>query len=96
MRKRSRKNSSIIVRLLVIGLSVYMIATLVSLWDSLHEKQEQYSELQQQLSNTQVQIDELTYLLEDGSQAALIEKAARERLGYEYSDATVYIDKSGS
>lgn len=93
---RVKKNRSIIVRLLVIGLSVYMVATLTSLSKELHKKYKELSELEGQYDAKQAEIDELEYLLSDGSQAALIEKAARERLGYEYPDATVYIDKSGS
>lgn len=96
MRSGSKANRSIFVRLLVIGVSVYMIITLATLWNTLREKKAVYAAQLNQHADKQVQIDELQYILSDGSQTALIEKAARERLGYEYPDGIVYIDKSGS
>lgn len=96
MRAKRKRNGSIIVRLLVIGLSVYMIVTLATLWNTYREKCSIYAGQLDAKEQKLAKIDELKYLLAEGSETALIEKAARERLGYEYSDATVYIDKSGS
>lgn len=96
MRSESKANRSILVRLLVIGVSVYMVITLAKLWNTLREKNAEYESLSAQKDSKQAEIDELRYILSDGSQTALIEKAARERLGYEYPDGIVYIDKSGN
>ncbi|MBE6727122.1 MAG: hypothetical protein E7562_00575 [Ruminococcaceae bacterium] len=96
MSRGKKHNRSIIVRSLVIGISVYMIITLATLWKELDEKHAEFTALEQQKALKEAQIDELKYILEEGSQTALIEKAARERLGYEYSDAIVYIDESGN
>lgn len=96
MGAKRKHNRSIIVRMAVIGVSVYMIFTLATLWSELDEKRDQKKALEGQMAIKQGQIDELKYLLEEGSQTELIEKAARERLGYEYSDAIVYIDGSGN
>ncbi len=90
-----KHNRSIIVRLAVVGVAVYMIITLASLWSTLSDKREEYAAYQKALAIKEGEVAELKYLLEDGSQTELIEKAARERLGYEYSDAIVYIDDSG-
>lgn len=35
-------------------------------------------------------------MLEDGSKTKIIEKAARERLGYVYPDEQIFIDISGN
>lgn len=96
MSVKRKPRGSIIVRGLVICVSVYMIVTLAGLWNTLNESRSRYAELQKQYAEKQAEIDELQFLLEEGSQTALIEKAARERLGYEYSDAVVYIDESGN
>jgi len=95
MQAKRKPRKSIFVRLLVIGVSVYMIATLASLWNTLDESRRELASLQQEYDSQQAHIDELRAVLEDGSQTALIEKAARERLGYVYADEEVYIDVSG-
>lgn len=96
MRKANRKpRRSIFVRLLVIGVSVYMIATLTGLWNTLAESRAKLAELEQKYAENQAEIVELKSILSEGSQAELIEKAARERLGYVYTDEEIYIDVSG-
>ena len=52
--------------------------------------------LKEQYAAEQNDIDELRAMLEDGSEAKIIEKAARERLGYVYPDEQVFIDISGN
>ena len=95
MQAKRKPRKSILVRMLVVAVSVYMIATLASLWNTLDESRKELKLLQQQYDSQQAHIDELRAVLEDGSQKALIEKAARERLGYVYADEEVYIDVSG-
>jgi len=41
-------------------------------------------------------IAELKAMLQDESNTQIIEKAARERLGYIYSDEQVFVDISGN
>lgn len=94
--KKSKKNKSVVVRLLVLGVCVYMVASLASLWNTMNDGRQQLAELEQEYAQKSYEIDELKALLENGSDEALIEKAARERLGYVYSDEQVYIDISGN
>lgn len=96
MRTSRKPRKSIFVRLLIIGVSVYMIATLAGLWNTLSESRQKLAVLQQEYAAGQAEIDELRSILSDGSQTELIEKAARERLGYVYADEEVYIDVSGN
>lgn len=96
MRTARKPRKSIFVRLLIVGVSVYMIATLAGLWNTLSESRERLAALQQEYTAGQAEIDELRSILSDGSQTELIEKAARERLGYVYADEEVYIDVSGN
>lgn len=90
-----KRKKSILWRLLLIGISVYMIATLVTLWSTLSESRATLDELKNQAALKQTEIDELKKLLDNGSHAELIERAARERLGYVYSDEQIFIDISG-
>lgn len=92
--KKQRK--SIILRILVLCVCVYMVVTLCSLWRDLIEKQSTLASYEAQRAEKQVQINELMHLLDDGTEAQIIEKAARERLGYVYADEQVFIDISGN
>lgn len=96
MAVRRKAQKSIIVRLLVLGVSVYMIVTLAGLFNDFNDKRSELNAKNQQLSVKQSEIEELKKLLDDGSESQIIEKAARERLGYVYSDEQVFLDISGN
>lgn len=93
--KRKRKKS-VILRLLVLCVSVYMIVTLAGLFKTLDESRSKLNALKEKYRSELAQVEELKALLEEGSQSAIVEKAARERLGYVYSDEEIYIDISGN
>lgn len=94
--KNAQKNSgSIIWRIAVFAVSVYMIITLCGLWGKLVSKKSELKLLEERRSQINAQIDELTALL-GGSEKEIVEKAARERLGYVYVDEQVYVDNSGN
>lgn len=96
MRRKPKKNKSVILRLLILGVCIYMTVTLAGLWSSLGESRAELARLEQQLEEEQNDIEELRALLKSESNTQLIEKAARERLGYIYSNEQVFIDISGS
>lgn len=96
MAPKTKREKSIIVRLLVLGVSVYMIITLVSLCTQLNSKRAELIEKQEVLADMQLELDDLKTLLNEGTQNQIIEKAARERLGYVFSDEEVFLDISGS
>ena len=91
----AKRKKSILWRLLLIGISVYMIATLVNLWSTLNDSRAELGSLKARLVEEQVDIDSLRQLLDSGSHDELIERAARERLGYVYSNEQIFIDISG-
>lgn len=90
-----KRKKSILWRLVIIGISVYMIATLVGLWSTLNDSRAELHGLQSELAAQQADIDELKKLLDNGSHNELVERAARERLGYVYADEQIFIDISG-
>lgn len=96
MKKKKRKNKSILLRVMILGVFVYMIATLSGLWNTLNNSRKELDDLNAQYAEEQNDIEELRAMLEDGSQSKIIEKAARERLGYIYPDEQVFIDISGN
>ncbi len=91
MARKKKQRKSIIVRLLVIGLSVYMILELKNLYTGLIAKEKELADMQQQVVAEEAKVNDLKSLLEDGSEATLIERAARERLDYGYPYETYYI-----
>lgn len=96
MKQKPKRKKSVIVRFVVLGFSVYMIATLIGLGNELSKAREELLEYEKQRDSLQLTIDEYRALLDSDSHAAIIEKAARERLGYVYSDEEIYIDISGN
>ena len=95
MKKKKHTNKSILLRVMILGVCVYMIATLSGLWNTLNQSRKELDELKEQYAEEQNDIEELRAMLEDGSESKIIEKAARERLGYIYPDEQVFIDISG-
>ncbi len=97
MAKRVRRKKSIIVRLIVLGVSVYMIATLSNLWATLNEGRKELQLLENQKQALEIRNDELRVLLREGSHEEIIERAAREKLGYVFPNEEIYKeDKLGN
>ena len=96
MKRKPKQKRSIILKLLIVAFCVYMVATLSNLWTTLDKSQKELEELKQIYSEEQKTIEELREMLKDESNKQIIEKAARERLGYIYSDEQIFIDISGN
>ena len=96
MKKKKRGNKSIILRIMILGVCAYMVFTFAGLWKTWNDITKQLNELKAQYSAEKNDIEELKALLEDGSETKIIEKAARERLGYVYPDEQIFIDISGN
>jgi len=96
MSKGAKKSRSVIVRLFVLFLVSYMMITLIGLFREYREAQSRLVELKDTLKKEQLQVEEYKSLLNEGSHADIIEKAARERLGFVYSNEEVYVDISGN
>lgn len=96
MKRKPKQKRSILLKLIIIAFCVYMVATLSNLWSTLNESQQELKELQLQKQNEENTIEELKEILKDDSNKQIIEKAARERLGYIYSDEQIFIDISGN
>ncbi len=94
--KKKRKNKSILLRIMALGVCAYMVVTLSGLWKTLNSSRKKLQQLKEQQAEEQNDIDELRSILAEGSESKIIEKAARERLGYVYPDEQVFIDISGS
>ncbi len=95
MKRRPKKQKSILLRLFVLLLCGYFTISLASLWSELNDSLNKLEELKQQQIQEENEIKELKELLKEESNIPLIEKAARERLGFIYSNEQVFVDISG-
>lgn len=96
MKRKSKPKKSFIVRLIVLAVAAYMTVTLIGLGNRLAEDRAQLASLEQERDSLKLKTDELRELLNSDSHSAIIEKAARERLGFVYSNEEIYIDISGN
>lgn len=93
--KKQRKQKSILLRLFILFVCGYFAVTLGSLWGKLNDSVDELEDLKAQLAEEETEVEELREVLNADSNIPLIEKAARERLGYIYSDEQVFVDISG-
>lgn len=89
------KRKSVLLRILLLAFTVYTIISLTDLQIQLVGKKRELNSKFAELSEINLEIDEALHLLDSGSEVELIEKTARERLGYYYPDEEVHIDLSG-
>jgi cell division protein FtsB len=87
-----RGRKSIILRLLLLAFAVYSIISLLSLQMQLIELKSELSKRTAYLEETNYKIKESMSLLENGTEAEFIEKAARERLNLVYPDEQIFED----
>ena len=95
MKNSTKSKGSIILRVAVFAVAVYMIVSLSMLWGELISKQNELNKLKDLRAKKEMAINDITALL-NGPEKDIIEKAARERLGYVYANEQVYRDKSGN
>lgn len=80
----------------IIGLCTYLLCSLIGLWGTLNEQKAELRELEEIYATQKAEIAELHALLDSETDTQIIEKAARERLGYIYSNEKVFVDISGN
>ena len=93
---KRKSNKSVILRVVVLFVCAYFIVTLINVWQTYNEKKKERDVLLLQKNQLMNDIDAMKSLLDSDSNAELIEKAARERLGYIYSNEQIFIDISGN
>ena len=93
--KKQKKQKSILLRVFILFVCGYFAVTLGSLWSKLNDSIKELENLKAQLERQENEVEELRAILNADTDTPLIEKAARERLGYIYSDEQVFVDISG-
>lgn len=94
-KQKNAKKHSITLRVLVLFVSLYMVFSLTSLYTTYNDSIKERNALKKNLQLKKETVAELKDLLKNGSQEEIIEQAARDRLGYVYSNEEIYTDISG-
>jgi len=92
---KNKKNKSIILRLLIIAVCCYFAISLADLWGQLNDSRKELDEQNKIKAKLSQEIEEYQALLNADSDEEIIEKAARERLGYIKSGEQIFVDTSG-
>ncbi len=83
-------------RAAAVCVGVYLIVGIVVNQVSISSKQQALDSVQQQLETQQAENEELERVLTSGSEEEIVERVARDRLGYARPDERVFVDVSGS
>ena len=89
-------NKSILLRLLIVAFVVYMGLSLASLVGELTESKATLAAVQSEIEETENRIEEQQNMLENSTREQLVERYARERLGYCFPNEVVFVDISGN
>lgn len=95
MAVETKRRGSFIVRIGLFVFAVWMIFYLGSLIKEYNSLQSVLAADSAKRDQLQLEVKELSRMLENSDDKAFIEKAARERLGYVYADEHIFIDISG-
>ena len=93
---RKKRKGSLFVKLLLLAFILYSIYSLVQMYTGLAKSSQLLAEKRESEQELTLRNQELEKLLEEGNQGDMIERAARSKLGYAYSDEKVYTDISGN
>ena len=91
-----KQDKSILLRVLIVAFCLYLFLSVGSLIKDLTESRAGFAAVQEEITQTEAKVKELQHLTTNGTKEEIIEKAARERLGYVFADEQVYKDISGN
>ncbi len=96
MKQKPKRKKSVILRLLVFGVAVYFIVISIRDVNQYAKAEAEYNRYVKEKQELSLDIERLNALLDSDSHKEIIEKAARERLGFVFSNEEIYIDISGN
>ena len=96
MASGTKRQSSIILRVVLLLFAGWMIYYLGSLIKDYTTLQKEYDATLARRDELALEVQQKANMLENGNDADFIERAAREKLGYVYPDEHKYIDISGN
>ena len=88
-----KKNKKIYKKLLILGISIYVIFTLINQQKTLNQYTKNGQELSQKIEEQKETKEELAKKKEDVNSLEFIEQMAREKLDMYYPNERVYVDR---
>lgn len=88
-----KKNKKIYKKLLILGISIYVIFTLINQQKTLNQYSQNSMELASQIEEEKEHKEELAKKKEDVTSLDFIEQMAREKLDMYYPNERVYVDR---
>ena len=89
-KRKNVSKQSFFLRVALLIFSIYAIYSLIQLQAVLIAGKSELSNLVNEAKEQEIKNKELEALLNDGNENTLIERAARDKLGYVYSDEQVF------
>ena len=87
--------SRLILRVGVVLVGGYLVIGMIFNQMEISAKRQQLDTVQQQLAAQQAKNDEVTRILESGNDEEIIERVARDKLGYAKPNERVFVDVTG-
>ena len=87
--------SSLMLRLGLVALAAYLVVGMVFNQVEIAAKRQQLEAVEQQLEAQQAQNDELSRVLQSGTDEEIVERVARDQLGYAKPNERVFVDMTG-
>ncbi len=99
MSRRSKSNNTskrVVFKVSIVLLAFYLVYSMISLQAQLVSSRKVLAQKQEEISALKISNKELESLLENGSHDELVERAAREKLGFVYANEEIYVDIKGN
>lgn len=95
-RKHNNAGKRIVFKFSIVLLAFYLVYSMISLQTQLVDSRKTLVQKQEEISALKVSNAELESLLKNGSHDELVERAAREKLGFVYANEEIYEDIKGN
>ncbi len=86
---KSENHKSLVLRLLVVAVCLYLLVSLGGLYNELLDKRAELAEIEALTNEKQLEIDEINDLLQNGTEREKLEKELRNN-GYSYPGEITY------
>jgi len=96
LKTKQKVQKNFLIRVALIAFGAYLAYSLVSFQVDIARKRATLNEIKQQYDEQTIENEELQRTLDTYGTNEFVERMAREKLGYAYSDEHFYVDISGT
>ena len=88
-KSETQGHKSVVLRVLIIAVCIYLLVSVGGLYKELNDRKQELAEIEAIIEEKQLSIDEINYLLENGTEEEKLEKELRNN-GYSYPGEITY------